>query len=98
MAEDRIKRKELWKKLGNIKRQREWLDAAEKLGFLIASSSGGTSHTTIRDRKYPVTDTRGLVATVQSNLYDVVNKKYFKRFLDYGIEEDAIWRSLGMLK
>ena len=98
MTEDRVKRKDLWKQLCNIKRQKVWLNAAEKLGFIIDTSTGGTSHTNIRDKRYPITDVRSLVVTVQSNLYKVVNEKYFKRFLDFGIEEDAIWRALGMLK
>ena len=97
MAEERIKRKQLWGRLGNIKRQRDWLNAAERLGFAINVSAGGTSHTTIRDKKYPVENIRGLVTTIQANLYKQINQHIFKQFMDFGIKEDEIWRALGML-
>ena len=99
MAEERVKRKELWARLNNIKKPQEWINAAEALGLRIARSTGGTSHCTIRDPKNPNNDDpKSLIATIQKNLYKQVNQGIFKEFLKFGIPEDDIWKALKMLK
>ena len=97
MAEERIKRKSWWKGLGNIKKKKDWLNAAEKLGFVVDGGGGKGSHWAIRNGKYPTNDIRSLVATIQSSLYKEANQKIFKHILDEGILEDDIWRALEML-
>ncbi len=97
MAEDRIRRKKLWQSLGNIKRQIEWLQAAEKLGLTVTGGGGKGSHWAIRNGKYPISDIRSLVATVQKGLHKKANEKIFKHLLDEGVSEDDIWKALGML-
>ncbi|KKW11367.1 MAG: hypothetical protein UY50_C0015G0011 [Parcubacteria group bacterium GW2011_GWA2_49_9] len=98
MPEERIKRKQLWVQLNNVKRPQEWMKAAEKLGLSVAASSGGTSHCTIRDpNNQNREDIKSLIATVQKNLYKQANQHIFKQILNFGKSEDDIWRALGML-
>lgn len=98
MAEERIRRKDLWKGLNNIG-QSDWIRAAEKLGLHAVTSPSGTSHTvTIRDPKSSHSNSaEGLIATIQTHLYKQANQKIFKRFRAFGLEEDAIWKALGRL-
>ena len=100
MSESRIVNKKLWDSLGTIKDKGPWLKAAEKLGLKITRPSSGSSHCSIRnpDPKIPLHDVRGLIATVYDGMSRQVNGKVFKRFLDYGIKEDDLWRALEMLK
>jgi hypothetical protein len=97
MAEDRIRRKDLWNRLNNIG-QSDWIKAAERLGLDAVKSLSGTSHTyTIRDPKNSgANSSQGLIATIQIHLYKQANQKIFKRFIACGIPEDDIWRSLGL--
>ena len=97
MPEARIKRKKLWQSLDQIKRQVEWIRAAERLGLLVNGSGGKGSHWAIRMGKYSIDDVRGLVATVPTTLYKQLNQKIFKRLLQIGLNEDDIWRALKML-
>jgi hypothetical protein len=98
MSEDRIKRKNLWVSLNNIKTPQEWLKVAEKLSLRTAKSTGGTSHCTIRDPKnLDNNDPKSLIATIQKNLYKQANQRIFKQIIDFGIVEDDIWKALGML-
>ena len=98
MSEDRIQRKDLWVKMDSIKRPKEWLKVAEKLGLRITRSTGGTSHCTIRDPKNPNDDdSKSLISTIQKNLYKQSNQRIFKQIIDFGIPEDDIWKALGML-
>ena len=98
MSEDRIKRRDLWNGLNNIKRPQEWLKASERLGLRTTRSSGGTSHCTIRDPKnLNDNDPKSLIATVQKNLYKQSNQGIFKEIISFGITEDDIWRALKML-
>ena len=97
MAEERIRRKNLWSRLGNIKKQQEWLRAAEKLGLKVDGGGGKGSHWAIRNRDYPINDIRSLIATVPANLYKQANQNVFKQLLAAGLVEDDIWQALGML-
>lgn len=98
MSEDRIKRKDLWNRLNNIKKPQEWLKASERLGLRTTRSSSGTSHCAIRDPKNSNDDDpKSLIATVQKNLYKQANQGIFKEMINFGISEDDIWRALKML-
>jgi hypothetical protein len=98
MSEDRIKRKNLWIGLNNIKTSDEWIRAANKLGLRTSKSTGGTSHSTIRDpNNMNNDDPKSLIATVQRNLYKQSNQGIFKQIINFGISEDDIWKALGML-
>ncbi len=98
MANEDIKRKALFSGLNNIK-QSDWIKAAEVLGLSAVKSTSGSSHTyNIRDPQNPNReDVRGLISTVQINLYKQANQKIFKRFIAFGIAEDEIWKALGKL-
>lgn len=96
MSESRIIRKKLWPKLASIKKQKEWLDAADRLG--LPYTSNGSGHHVIRNSKFPDSDIRSLIATIQTNLYKEANQTIFKNLLNYGIPEDDIWRALELLK
>jgi len=99
MAEDRIQRKDLLKRLGNIKKE-DWFRFAEANDLRITQpSKKGTSHFAIRrnDPSIPDSDLRGLITTVYDGMSKQVNKIVFKRLLDCGFSEDDIWRGLGLL-
>jgi hypothetical protein len=96
MTGGRIQRKELWKSLGSIKRQKEWMIVAEKLKLPVSGGKG--SHCVIRNSTFPDHDIRSVIATVQEHLYKEANQTIFKNLLDYGIAEDDIWKVLGKIK
>lgn len=100
MSEDRVQRKDLWARLGNIKRKEQWFKVAEELGFEVTQKSGGSSHYPIRIPGTAVTDVSGVVVTVYEHgeLRKDVNQKIFKAFLRVNVLEDDIWKALGMLK
>lgn len=91
-----IKHKDLYQNLGNIKRDQEWLKAADKLGLRVC---GGSKHPyTIRDPKMPEDNGKAsLIATIQSDLHKTINQKIFKEILKSGVSEEDIWKALGML-
>jgi len=99
MANPAVKRKNLWAGLNNVG-QSDWIKAAEKLGLDVVKNNSGTSHThNVRDPKNTnLDDVRGVIATLQINLYKQANQKIFNRFLGFGLKEDDIWKSLKMLK
>jgi hypothetical protein len=99
MSEDRIKRKNLWIGMNNIK-QSDWIKAGYALGLRVVKSPSGTSHTiTFRDPKNPDDNSlKSLITTVQVNLFKQANQAIFKKVIDFGIEEDEIWKALGMIK
>ena len=99
MAGKEIQRRDLFERLGSIKRQSRWLKAAETLGFRI--THGGKHPYIVRDPENPNdADFRSSVTTIPSNLHTVVNQKMFKQILNspitdrMGIAEDAIWKAL----
>lgn len=97
MADKIIRRKELIPKFKNITRQ-DWKRAALKLQLIFDCSHGKGSHCVIRNPKYPdAADIRGLISTVQKNLYEEANKRIFKNLVAHGIAEDNVWSALGFL-
>ncbi len=97
MAEDRIKRKELWSGLRNIKKKKIWIDAAQKLGLSTTCPSGGSSHIALRLPGFDRADIKGHIANVYDPIRKDVSEIIFKKLLDQGYEEDDIWKALGML-
>jgi hypothetical protein len=92
----------LFEALGSVKRQSQWLKAAEELGFRI--SHGGKHPYVIRDREnLNNADFRSSVATIPSNLHTVINQKIFRQLLEspvserIGISEESIWRALDLI-
>ena len=99
MAGKEIQRRDLFGRLGSIKRQSQWLRAAEVLGFRI--THGGKHPYVVRDPENPNNgDYTCSVTTIPSNLHTAVNQKIFKQILNspitdrMGIAEDAIWKAL----
>jgi hypothetical protein len=91
-----IKNQQLKKRLNNIG-QKDWIKLAEKEGLLIVSGNSGSHYINIRDPKCPdPQDIRGLITTLTPNCFKQANIKIFKRFLDFGIEEEKIWKTLGL--
>lgn len=92
-----IVRKDLYQGLGNIKRVEQWLKAGETLGLRICRGSKHPS--TIRDPNLPDDEGRAsLIATIPNNLHRNMNQIIFKEFLKFGIQEDALWKALDVLK
>lgn len=96
MAND-IAHKDLYQQLGNVKKGEDWLRMGEILGLRICR---GSKHpATIRDPRLPDDNGRAsLIATIQSHLNKGMNQAIFKEILRFGIDEDEIWKALGMLK
>jgi len=92
-----IKRRDLWESLNKIN-QKDWIYAVDRLGLMADVSGGKGSHMVIRNSKYPVSDQRGRIATIQRDLGKQHNQTIFKHVMKYGIAEDDIWRALKMLK
>ena len=98
MAEDRVKRKDLWQGLGSIKKKKIWIKAAEKLGLRVTQPKGGSSHYALRLPGYENWDIKGHVSNIYDPMRRDVNEAVFKDLLDKGYNEDDIWKALGMLE
>lgn len=97
MSEPQVRRKDLWGSLGSVS-FKDWQKAAGKLGLPITSPSSGTSHQCIRKPTDPIDYTiKGFIANIYPGMSRQVNGKVFKVLLDYGINEDDLWRALGRL-
>jgi hypothetical protein len=97
----KISNTQLLQKLGSIKRQSEWIRAAETLGFRI--SNGGKHPYVIRDPVNPSnSDFRSSVTTIPSHLHKVMNERIFLQILNspistrMNITEDMIWAALNI--
>lgn len=102
MAHKKIERRDLFNGLDSIKRQSQWLKAAERLGF--RKTHGGKHPHVIRDpENQNDADFRSSVTTIPTNLHRVINQSIFRQFLEspisgrMGIAEDDIWRALDLL-
>ncbi len=98
MAGDKIKRKDLWQGIGNIKKKEVWIRAAEKLGLKVTQPKGGSSHYAIRLPGYENWDIKGHISNVYDPIRKDISQIVFKKILDNGYNEDDIWRALKMLK
>lgn len=97
MAEERIERKDLWKKLSKIKEKKVWIKAAERLGLQVTQPKGGSSHYAIRLPGYEKWDMRGFISNVYDPMRKDISEAIFKDLLDKGYNENDIWKALGML-
>ncbi len=103
MAHVKIEHRDLFEALGSIKKQSQWLKAAEFLGFRI--TSGGKHPYVIRDKENTEDgDLRSSISTIPSHLHRTINQMIFRQLLEspvserMGISEDDIWRALKLLK
>jgi hypothetical protein len=88
--------KDLYQQIQKVN-EKDWLKASEILGLRICR--GGKHPTTIRDPKLPDdTGKASLIAVIPNDLHKIMNQKIFKEFLNYGIEEETLWKAIGMLK
>jgi predicted RNA binding protein YcfA (HicA-like mRNA interferase family) len=69
--------------------QAQWLSACIKLGLIVDKKSGKGSHALI---KHP---NIGHKYTIQKNLHKFINIKIFKKMLEWGFEEEDIWKALN---
>ena len=97
MAEDRIKHKELWQQLGNIKKKEVWIEAAKELGLNVTQPKGGSSHYALRLPGYENWDIKGFISNVYDPIRKDISESIFKKLLTKGYNEDDIWRALKML-
>ena len=98
MTDEVFKNKKLKARLNNIG-LKDWIKVARDHNLFIAHGTRGSHYTTIRDPKNSNRDdVRGVITTITPNCYLQNNIKIFKRFLAYGLEEDEIWKSLGLKK
>ena len=69
-------------------KQNDWIRACKKLGLVIDRSRGKGSHCLIThtqtNKQY----------TLQRNLHKFINIKIFKKMMEWGFQEDEIWRAL----
>jgi len=96
MAEERVQRKDLWKRLGAIKKKKVWIKAAQSLGLEVTQPKGGGSHNAIRLPGFERSDMKGFICNVYNPVRRDMSESVFKKLLDNGLEEDAIWTALGM--
>ena len=91
-----IIRKDLYKRLGNIKSRETWLKVAEAAGLRICR--GGKHPFTFRDPRMSVDESKAsLIAVIPNYLHNKMNQEIFKHILAFGVEEDVIWKALDML-
>jgi hypothetical protein len=100
MVGKEIQRRDLLERIGSIKRQSQWLRAAEILGFRI--THGGKHPYVVRDPdNLNNGDYKCSVTTIPSNLHATINQKIFKQILNSPISkrmqitEDDIWKALN---
>jgi predicted RNA binding protein YcfA (HicA-like mRNA interferase family) len=86
---------ELKPKLASVKRQSEWIKVTQKLGFIVEPGKG--SHYVARNNKFPKSDCRSLIVTIQKEIRRDVSESIFKELMRKGVPEDDIWRALGFL-
>lgn len=68
--------------------QSQWIKACTKLGLEVETDKGNGSHILVR---HPKTNSK---YTIQYNLHKFLNIKIFKKMLEWGFEEEQVWKSL----
>jgi hypothetical protein len=96
MHEYKITREDLRKGLNNITRK-DWLAAAQRIGFEVFENEGRGSHAVVRKPDLSHDDPNSLVATLVKNMYRQASEKTFREFMRHGCSEDEIWKALGKL-
>lgn len=91
-----IKRRDLWKRLNNLK-HKDWKRAGDRLGLYIDKKGGNGSHFLLADVNYSSGDKRYMVTTVPRALHKKMNEMIFEQLIERGFAEDEIWRALRLL-
>lgn len=68
--------------------QIQWKKACFKLGLKVETKHGKGSHILI---KHPQTKHK---YTIQKDLHKFINMKIFKKLLEWGFNEEDIWKAL----
>lgn len=68
--------------------QKQWENACLKLGLEVEKKYGKGSHILILHPK------TGRKYTIQKKLHKFINIKIFKKLLEWGLEENDIWKVL----
>lgn len=97
MADGLITRKDLLRQIDKVSLN-DWIRAARELGFIVTQPSGGSSHYAIRRPGFDTSDFRGYITNVYEHLHKQDKPKVFRKLRMEGIEEDAIWKALRLLK
>ncbi len=97
MAKEGIARRDLWQRLGSIKKKKIWIRAAGTLGLNVTQPKGGSSHYAIRLPGYENSDINGFISNVYDPMRKDISEAVFKRLLEKGYKEDDIWKALKML-
>lgn len=69
-------------------KQSQWIKACKKLGLVVDTQSGKGSHVLVH---HPNT---GHKYTIQRDLHKFINMKIFKKMMEWGFEEEDIWKAL----
>ena len=96
MSDELIKRKDLLRRIDRVTCD-DWIRVATECGFLVTQRTGGSSHYRIGRSGFLPDDFKGYVMVVYKNLHKQDKSKVFKKFRREGIEEDRVWRLLGLL-
>ena len=97
MADELIKRKDLLRQIDKVSCD-DWIRAAKECGFLVTQRKGGSSHYRIGIRGFPSEDFKGYIMVIYEHIHKQDKPKVFKKFMREGIEEDRLWKLLGLLK
>ena len=71
-------------------KQADWIKACKKLGLEISLKSGKGSHALI---KHPKNNTK---YTIQTDLYKILNQKYYKLLRGWGFTDEQLCDALGL--
>lgn len=69
--------------------QSQWIKCCKKLGLIIDLKHGKGSHVLI------INPINNFKYTIQYNLHKFINKKIFKKLVEWNFNEDDIWDALS---
>ena len=69
-------------------KQDDWIRACRKLALIVDCTRGKGSHCLIT---HPATNKK---YTLQRNLHKFINMKIFKKMMEWGYQEEEIWKAL----
>ena len=95
MADELIVRKNLVQRINKVTRD-DFIKAARESGFVVTKNVTG-SHCAIRRPNFPAEDFRSFIYTIYEDMSKQTKLKVFKALRREGVEEDDLWRSLGLL-
>ena len=94
MADELIVRKDLIQRINKVTRD-DFIKAAQESGFVVTKNATG-SHCAIRRPAIPVEDFRSFIYTVYEDMSKQTKVKVFKALRREGVDEDELWRHLGL--